>query len=304
MAAMSLKYFLGAPVARRAFAAASGPKDIIVNGKLVDGRSARLSVWDQTVQRGDGMFEVVRVLPNRKPLATDLHMDRLFDGAKALDYIIPAPRESIASWIEKISHNGGEGMVRVLLTRGSINGSGAHIPDFSALSDAPPSVVVMWQPLPQWPAATRLLPMSAWWHPAGIWQTVKWLSYGPNMFMSRAATKAGFDDAVLTSLKGDVLDGPTFAIGWYKNGVLYTPCKKALGLLPSCTLTLALSCAADLKHRVVEGVYPLQTLLDADEVFVTSATKDVLPVCAVGNTTFRAGPYTAALAARFREKYF
>lgn len=289
---------------RRSFASSSGPKNIIVNGAVVDGRKARLSVWDQTVQRGDGMFEVVRVLPNRKPLATDLHMDRLFDGAKVLDYAIPASRTEIASWIEQVSQDGGEGMVRVLLTRGSTNGSGAHIPDFCVSTDAPPSVVVMWQPLPKWPAATRLLPLSAWWHPAGVWQTVKWLSYGPNMHMSRTAAKAGFDDAVLTSVRGDVLDGPTFAIGWFKDRTLYTPDKTALGLLPSCTLALALSCAQDIGLRVVEGVFPLKTMLSADEVFVTSSTKDVLPVCAVGDTTYPAGPCTAALAARFREKYF
>jgi branched-subunit amino acid aminotransferase/4-amino-4-deoxychorismate lyase len=245
------------------------------------------------------MFEVVRVLRNGKPLGLDLHMSRLFTGASALDYSIPASRKDISDWITTASKEGGEGMVRVLLTRGSTGGSGSHLPGFSSGEHAKPSVVVMWQPLPKWPPAVNLLQMPAWWHPAGAWQTVKWLSYGPNMMMTRNAQKAGFDDALLTSENNVVLDGPTFAVGWFRKGILETPSSSALGLLPSCTLTLALQCARELKMPVSEGVFSLKDMMEAEEVFVTSSTKDVLPVSAVGDKKFPTGPLTTKLAEHF-----
>ena len=291
-------------LSRRMLSAKAKPSTVLVNGHRVDGKAAKLSVWDTTVQRGDGMFEVVRVCPNGAPLGLELHLQRLFDGAKALDYTIPAAWETLGGWISSVAQEGGEGMVRVLLTRGSTGGGGAHLPGFEVDKHAPPTVVVMWQPLPRWPAAVRLQPMAAWWHPAGNWQMVKWLSYGPNMMMSRMALKAGFDDALLTSEQAVVLDGPTFAVGWFRNGVLHTPSSPALGLLPSCTLALALDCAKELNIKINEGVFQLREVYAADEVFVASSTKDVLPVSGVGEHQFKAaGPLTAALANHFRKKY-
>jgi branched-subunit amino acid aminotransferase/4-amino-4-deoxychorismate lyase len=276
---------------------------VLLNGVRVDGKAAKVSVWDTTVQRGDGMFEVVRVRPDGRPVGLSLHMDRLFSGAKALDFTIPASYDQISRWITEVSAEGGQGMVRLLLTRGSTAGSGQHLPGFDVERDAPATVVVMWQPLPKWPGSVRLFPTKAWWHPAGSWQTVKWLSYGPNMMMSRWATKAGYDDALLLSEQSVVLDGPTFAVGWFKNKTLYTPSSVELGLLPSCTLALALDCARDMNTKVVEGVFQLKEILQADEVFVTSSTKDVMPVSAIGEHKFGLSqPLVAALAQRFKEK--
>ena len=300
----SLPRFFSSLAPKISASAAVPPSTVLINGERVIGSKAKISVWDTTVQRGDGMFEVVRVCKDGSPLALDLHLQRLYDGAKALDYTIPATMNALSSWICEVAMEGGEGMVRVLLTRGALGGSGNHLPNFIIEEHAPPTVVVMWQPLPVWPSSMRLFPMAAWWHPAGSWQTVKWLSYGPNMMMSRTAMKAGYDDALLTSTEGVVLDGPTFAVGWFHNGVLHTPSSVGLGLLPSCTLELALSCANELGMKVNKGVFQLREMASADEVFVTSATKDVLPVSALGKRSFQApGPMTLALANHFNKKF-
>ena len=118
----------------------------------------------------------------------------------------------------------------------------------------------------------------------------------------------------LFSTAGHVLDGSTFAVGWFRDGRLETPSSEALGLLPSCTLALALRAAADsgalhssfplrsacgccdcddraggAGMEVVEGEFELERLLGADEVFVASSTRDVMAITAVGDKHFPAG---------------
>ena len=52
------------------------------------------------------------------------------------------------------------------------------------------------------------------------------------------AQESNFDDALLLSRENFILDGPTFACGWVKDGEIFTPHQKKLGLLPSTTLEI------------------------------------------------------------------
>lgn len=305
----------------------SAPELVLVNGRAVRPASATLSVWDTTVQRGDGIFEVLRVVrvapdatgtlqrghggnsgtnsssidDHAAPvdvLALDQHLDRMFRSADALMLPVPATRQQLAAWIWRVAVGGGPGALRLLVTRGA--------PADGPYADAaPPSVVILWQPLPRAPPALRLEPMVAPWHPAGHpdWPTIKWLSYGPNMLCTRRAQQHGYDDAVLLTRQHNVLDGPTFSVGWFHRGTFYSPCDQALGMLQSCTLTLALQAARDiLRIPVQRGVYALDAMLAADEVCAVSSMKDVLPVSAIGSHAFPAdGQHVRALQKAFRQ---
>ena len=168
-----------------------GPGIVWVDGVLTDSESpgAKVSVWDTTVQRGDGLFEVVRVLPSGGTVAMELHLDRLYWGSRTVELPLP-DRDVVRGYIEEAAAVGGEGMVRLLCTRGG---------DECGLPFAPPKMVTLWQPLPAYGTECALHPIAAPWHPAGFggWKTIKWLSYGPNMHMLRAAKAAGCDDALV-----------------------------------------------------------------------------------------------------------
>ena len=153
--------------------------------------------------------------------------------------------------------------------------------------------------------------MFAPWHLSGHWETIKWLSYGPNIYSSRLAAAEGYADALLLSnaLPGQasivqttidsmyVLDGPTFSIGFIKEGKLYFPCWKTLGLLQSTTQVLCSRAAQTLLHiPVEEGVYQLDTILKADEVFVMSSTRGIIPVDRIGSKTIPLGSIIPLLA--------
>lgn len=272
-----------------------------LDGEETDAAALKCSVWDVTFQRGDGVFEVCRIVQhsNRipKPRCLSLHLDRLERSAAAIDLPLP-PRHELEQWIRHASQMGGDGIVRCMVTRGGGSlGYGHHLPDLHA----PSSTFIMWQPLSPQPEWYRLLPMCAPWHPAGYmnnpdWKAIKWLSYGPNVHSTRIAQKKGYNDALLlargcgdeSDAKKFILDGPNWAIAWQRNdGTFCTPCWRKLGLLQSTSCTIALEAARKIGMPVEEGVYRLDEVEQhATALWAMSTTRDLVPVVSLGTKDF------------------
>ena len=74
--------------------------------------SLKCSIWDVTFQRGDGVFEAVRVIKDSNgvpaPRAVSLHLDRLERSAAALELPLP-PRGQLEAWLRDAARNGGQG---------------------------------------------------------------------------------------------------------------------------------------------------------------------------------------------------
>ena len=98
-----------------------------------------------------------------------------------------------------------------------------------------------------------------------------------------------------------MLEGPTWTIAWFIDGVLETPAMD-LGILASVTRSEVLETAADIGLTVVEGRWTLDRLEAAREVVALSTLKEVAPVVAVGDRTFQPGDATADLAQAFSER--
>ncbi len=251
---------------------------------LVDGQPhASISVTDSAVLRGDGCFEAIRSYDGICFRVSD-HLDRLQRSADALQLEAP-PRHRLENWIDEVGRAGGDCIVRVVLTRGAALPGG----------DAPPRCIVLAHPLPPRSEGVRLAAVTAPWHPAGrSWDLagVKSTSYAPNMAASRQASAAGFDDALLVSDTGVVLEGPTFSIGWCRSGNAYTPAL-SLGILESITRRVVME-----TMEVYEVEESLQAVEDADEVFAMSTVKEVVAVRALGHVTYPHGDVTEWLAQR------
>src|SRR5690606_41300382 len=81
--------------------------------------------------------------------------------------------------------------------------------------------IVMAHDLPPRRTETTLWPVVAPWHSAGTWWSLtgaKTISYAPNLAAGREAQKHGADDALLVSVGGVVLEGPTITVGWCRDG--------------------------------------------------------------------------------------
>ena len=239
-----------------------------VNGKVLPLAEACLPVTDEGVARGYGAFETVGVWDGR-PFRLADHLERL---AASLELILlPAPdrallEEEVGRVLEGVT---GDAALRVYVT-----GSGTRI-----VTVAPP---------PERLDATHLVPqMAPWIRPRVTYRPsgAKTMSYLPNMVASRAAEAAGGDDALLYSLEGIVLEGPTFAVYWAVDGVIHSPALE-LGVIDSISRRTVLDVARSQGYRVVEGAYTLDDLAAADEVMLSSAVRDVIAVRRVGDVTY------------------
>jgi branched-subunit amino acid aminotransferase/4-amino-4-deoxychorismate lyase len=264
---------------------------VIIDGVAVPDGEAAISVFDWALQRGFGCFEVVRAYDG-VPFRLEPHLLRLARSADALS-MEPPDLDPLGGWVEAAAAAGGDCLIRVMAT-----GGGRDDP-----LTAPARTVVLWEPLPEVPVPLRLGSVVADWHPGhagGMFSGVKWLSYAPNMATSDAARRAGHDDALLLTVDGTVLEGPTFGVAWVIGGVLETP-SLDLGILASITREVALEAAARLGITVSEGVFPLERALAADEMMALSTVKEVAAVGMVDQTPMASGPVAAEMAAEYMD---
>lgn len=255
---------------------------------IVDGeRTDAVPATDSSVLRGDGCFEAIRSYGGRL-FRADEHLDRLERSAAALDMPVP-DRALVSAWIKEAAEEGGDCVVRVVVTRG---------PAIPGLEGSGRCIVVAHE-LPPGRTETTLWPVVAPWHSAGTWWSLtgaKTISYAPNLAAGREAKKYGADDALLVAVSGVVLEGPTFSVGWCREGEVFTP-GLDLGILDSITRRVVL----EIRPDISEVTETLDVLLEADEVFVMSTTQEVIPVVAIGERRFVPGPITAEIAQRFAE---
>ena len=245
-------------------------------------------VSDYTFVRGDGCFEALRAYAGQVFAIGD-HLARLARSVELMQLQLPAPAK-LRQWIEVAGAGAGDGVVRVIVTRGD------------PVRETPGRVVVIAEPLPVVPAAFSFRTVTAPWHSAGRpWALAgaKTTSYAPNLAASRQAKSIGAHDALLLADDGTVLEGPTFSIGWVMSGALETPDLDLL-ILDSITRRHVLDAARQLGITVRTGRFLVDRLLEADEVFAMSTIKEVAPVVDIDGSAFVAGPVTARLKAAYR----
>jgi branched-chain amino acid aminotransferase len=249
----------------------------------LDGRIERadetfIPATDEGFLRGDGVFEVIRVYDG-KPFALAEHLDRIERSASNLQlgWFVPrAALEEEVPWL--LAERGGEefdGILRIVLTRGGHR-------------------LLLTEPLPDTPERVRLGFVT--YAPTHVLDGVKSLSYAANMLASRLARERGFDEALLVTPHGRVLEAPTSTVFWVgDDGVLCTP--------PLDDHILA-SITRDKLMGLVgaeERALPQEELLAAREVFLASTVREVQSVAAVEDKEFpESGEVTRKAAAAFR----
>jgi branched-chain amino acid aminotransferase len=131
--------------------------------------------------------------------------------------------------------------------------------------------------------------------PTRILDGIKSLSYAANMLASRLARERGFDEALLITPHGRVLEAPTSSIFWVANGEVLTPPLDD-HILASITRAAVIELAG-----AKERPCTLDDLLAADEAFLASTVREVQPVAAIDGRTFDdGGAVTTATAEALR----
>lgn len=129
---------------------------------------------------------------------------------------------------------------------------------------------------------------------------VKSVNYLEHLIAWEEARTRGFDEAVALNERGEVVSTTMANIFWATDGTIHTP-SPATGVLMGTTRARIIALAHELSVPLVEGVYDLSHLSDADEIFLTSSSLGVSIV-----TTFDFHRYTVAvgsIALRLHEAF-
>ena len=282
-----------------------GPRPGGVGGPALPGGPARpaLDPLDLALVRGDAVFEALRTYGGR-PFRLREHLDRLAGSAAALELPLPGGLEELA--LRAVAEaGGGDAVLRLICTRGPEGppGAGEGGPAaFAICTEIPASFET------ERARGLRLILLTTAADPlvraASPWLLpgVKSISYATNMAAQRTARARGADDAVLVGLGGELLEAPTASLWWRSGHTLFTP-SLDLGILAGITRAVLADLAPTLGLKVLEGVYTAEDLASADEAFLSSSTREVMPVVEVDGTPIadgRPGPAAADLQTALR----
>jgi 4-amino-4-deoxychorismate lyase len=265
------------------------------------GEPPALDPLDLALVRGEAVFEALRVYGGR-PFRLRAHLDRLAASARAIELPLPGGLEDLAARAVAAA-GAGDLVLRLICTKGR-EGAGEGGPVvFAICTDVPASfeeerrrglrLVLLTT------ATDPLVRAAAPWLLAGV----KTISYATNMAAQRTARARGADDAVLVGLGGELLEAPTASLWWRTGQTLSTP-SLDLGILAGITRATLLDLAPALGLKVLEGVFTAEDLAAADEAFLSSSTREIMPVVEVDAApvaTGHPGPAAAALQSALRD---
>ena len=243
-----------------------------VNGALVGAAEPHIRLDDHGFTVGDGVFETLLSIDGQ-PFALTRHVDRLQNSARGLGLAPPSGDDVRAGVRAVLLANGdelgaGTGRVRVTYT----SGPG---PAGSDRGNDRATLVVTAEPSPPWPATTTV-GVSRWpRNERSPLRGLKTTSYAENA-VALAETKAeGHSEALLANLAGDLCEGTGSNVFVVKGDELITPPLDS-GCLAGITRALVLKwCVAR------EAAIPMADLSQADEIFITSSTRNIHPVTRV-----------------------
>lgn len=258
-----------------------------------------LTADDAALARGLAAFETIRVYAGRI-FALDEHLDRLRASAARLGLpdVERSDLERLAA--DALAASGlAEAGVRLYWTGGR---EGAGATALATVTPVPPDTETLrargLRVATLELGIDRDVRMRAPWLLAGVKST----SYAVHVAAVAEAVRRGADDALLLATDGTVLEGAMSNAWWLRGDVLRTPGLET-GILAGVTRAHLLRLAPGAGFRVEEGAWPLDEVLGADEVILSSSVREVVGVIdvdgqAIGNG--RPGPAAGALQAALR----
>jgi len=271
---------------------------VYLNGSLLNQEDANISVFDRGLLFGDGVFETIRAYEG-KPFRLDRHLARLREGCSELRLSgLPEDAEIIEHISELYSLNVGKGdaYVRITVTGGDYDGS--------KTLERPSSpniiiVVTLFEGYPQ-----RFYESGVYMVASGIRRSatsplsrIKSNNYLATLMAKQEAKDKGVDDAVMLNSDGYLVEGTSSNLFMVSHGKVLTP-DVACGLLPGITRETVIELCQSLSLHCATGYYSMEDLVEADEVFLTVSTGEVVPVCEVEGMPFGEtcpGPITVRL---------
>jgi len=277
---------------------------IDVNGALKPRAEAVVSVFDSGFMLGDGVWEGLRV-HNGKLAFLDRHLDRLFEGAKAIAMDVGLSREQLTERLYAALDANGmtDGVhVRLMVTRGvrstpyqdpRVIVSGATVVIIPEYKEPEPAI---------YERGLKLFTVHVRrGDPAVQDQKINSHSKLNCILASIQATQAGADEALMLDPHGFVATCNSTHFFIVRKGELWTSSGRYC--LGGITRQLVLEIAREAGIPAVEKDFSLTDVYGADEAFVTGTFAGVVPVREVdGRTLTCRGPMVGRLQRLYAER--
>lgn len=252
---------------------------VYLNGEFLPLDQAKVSVMDRGFLFGDGVYEVIPVYGGR-PFRLDEHLRRLDDSLRGIRLESPLSHEEWGRIFVKLIAGDHDQSIYLQVTRGAAPKRDHAFPVGTA-----PTVFVMCVPIAPIPATgVRAITVDdiRW-----QWCQIKAITLLANVLLRQQAVDQGCAEAILVR-DGDAVEGAASNLFAVVDGVLLTP-PKGNAILPGITRDLVLELA--LTHRIpaAERSVPLDQLRHASEIWLTSSTREVLPVIELDGQPVGAG---------------
>jgi len=248
-------------------------QDVFLNGEFLPAEQAKVSVFDRGFLLGDGVYEVIPVYAG-KCFQLAGHLIRLQASLDGVRMKNPLSMKEWQTMIEQLVERnaGGEQSVYLQVTRGvaprdHVFPQGVH-----------PTSFAMSNPLQALPKKYKTDGIAAITLPDIRWQNcnIKAITLLPNSLLKQQAQDVGAQEALLIR-DGYLTEGAASNAYADIDGTIYTAPKDEK-VLPGITREVVLELAEKNGIPVIEQAVSEDQLKQAQEVWVSSSTKEVLPV--------------------------
>jgi len=253
------------------------------NGAIVAEDTFVVRADDHGLVVGDGVFETLLVRDG-EPFALTRHLQRLQRSAAGLG--LRVDETSIRAGVaEVLADKPARARLRITVT-------GGPSPYGSDRGSAAPTVLIATAPISEWPATTDVAIVPWTRNERAPSAGLKTTSYADNVIALRFAHDRGAAEAIFANTRGEVCEGTGSNVFYDYDGALVSPSLSA-GCLAGVTRELLIEWLAEDGAPVSEIALPIDTLRQASEAFITSTTRDVMPIAKVDGRELKApGPLT------------
>jgi len=263
---------------------------LYLNGEFIESDQAVISVFDQGLLYGDGIYESFRSIGDRL-YQFPQHYQRLVQSARALCYPEIISRDELEHVLQKLREINGidNAYFRITITRGSgeIGFRRKFQNDLTCLV-----IAREFKGMPQafyHDGITLHVAQTRRNAPEAINPMIKSISNLNSLLGKLEAKEADAFEVIMLNNKDHVCEGAASNIFWVKDQWVFTP-DASTGLLEGVTrATVMRLCEEQLGLRVISGEYKLQDLKFADEVFISSTSLEVMPVVKIDDFTINRG---------------
>ena len=251
-----------------------------INGRVVGQADAFVPLGDLGFSRGYAAFDALRTYGG-VPFLLEAHLVRFERTCELLFLKLPVTRLELAGIVSATlaANSFPESLIRIFLTGGE---AGGFVPEGRE------SLMVLVDPVRTYPTGqftegialarstlARTVPLAkSTSYVAGVWETIQ-------------ARRRGFDEVVFCDEKGDVLEGTTFSVGVVRGREIISP---QADILFGITMEHVLGIATAEGFQVSRAPLASSLLETAAEVFITSSTRELIPVSRIDQARVGGGP--------------